>query len=41
MSLPLSRRAALGGAAALGATAPFALNALPAQAAPVPLLLTH
>lgn len=34
MSLPLSRRTALGGAAALGVTAPFALTTLPAHAAP-------
>jgi len=36
MPLPLSRRAALGGAAVLGATAPFALSALPSQALPLP-----
>ena len=35
MSLPLSRRAALGGAAALSAAAPFALSTPPAAAAPL------
>lgn len=36
MSLPLSRRAALGGAAALGVTVPFTLPAAAATAAPLP-----
>jgi len=36
MSLPLTRRAALGGAAALGLTLPLSMTATPAKAAPLP-----
>lgn len=41
MPLPLSRRAALGGAAAIGVTAPFTLTALPSQATPLPTHRPH